>query len=41
LGLKEKITKQAEDQREREEKTIKKKKKERRNMFVRAGKKRG
>jgi hypothetical protein len=39
LGLKGKITKQGEDQREREEKTIKKKKKERRNMFVRAGKK--
>jgi len=41
LGLKGKITKQLEDQREREEKTMKKKKKERRNMFVRASKKKG
>jgi hypothetical protein len=41
LGLKGKITKQGEDQREREEKTIKRKKKKSRNMFVRASKKKG
>ncbi len=41
MGLNEIITKEEEDQREREEKTIKKKEKERGNMFVRAGKNEG